>query len=315
MTFAARTIVDGGIGMVSMAPHRARSHVLTGMERAVPVDLTHVLYEQDYSGVLGAGKNGTNGKGGGKPDKGGGSDPGTDPGTDPGFQPDPYTSGPADPSAGFNITLIFEGTWSQSMYATFVKMADFFTALITGELSNVRSTATGEEVLIDDVQITASLIDIDGVGTVLGRAGPVSVRSITQLPVRSIMEFDIADAANYEGRGLFDDLVLHEMAHALGFGALWDRFGLVSDANEYTGANAMAESLALFGTDGIAVETDGGSGTAGSHWDDTVYTDELLTGYISDPNYLSTMSAASFADLGYELAADWRMVVADLNLA
>ena len=302
MTRYAEFIPDRSLGFEM--PRRA-SRSDHGIERLV--DLTYTFRLDDVPLAKGG-----QGKGGGKPDKGG-DGPVNDPATDP--APDPYVSGPADPSAGFNITLVFEGTWSQSMYDIFVAAADFFTSLIVGDLPNVRSYATGEEVLIDDVQITASLIEIDGAGKVLGRAGPVSVRSESQTPVRSIMEFDIADAENYEGRGLFDDLVLHEMAHALGFGALWDRFGLLNANSEYTGAAAMAESLALFGTDVIAVETDGGGGTAGSHWDDAVYTNELMTGFISDPNYFSTMSAAAFADLGYELAADWRMVVAELNIA
>lgn len=282
-------------------------------ERELLDDLTYEFRIDGLaSGKGGNGGGNGGGKGGGKPDKGGG---GTDPGTDPGFTPDPYVSGPADASAGFNITLIFEGTWTQSMYDIFVAAADFFTTLIVGDLPDIRSTATGEEIVIDDVQITASLIDIDGTGAVLGRAGPVSVRSISQTPVRSIMEFDIADAENYDARGLFDDLVLHEMAHALGFGALWDRFGLVDENSLYTGEFAKAESLLIFGTETIIVETDGGNGTAGSHWDDSTYTNELMTGYISDPNYFSTMSAAAFADLGYELGADWRVTVENLNLA
>ena len=302
MYLDTRALVEGRTGFA--IPGGIAGAAFTERERKV--DLTHVFRLDEAAGAKG-GKSG--GSGGGKPDKsGGGGDPGT-------FAPAPYTSGPSDPSAGFNIPVIFEGSWTQSMYDTFVFVADFFTSLIVGELPNVRSTATGEEVLIDDVQITASLVDIDGVGSVLARAGPVSVRSISQTPVRSIMEFDIADADNYEGRGLFDDLVLHEMAHALGFGALWDRFGLVDENSLYTGANAMAESLKLFGTEVIQVETDGGGGTAGSHWDDRAYTNELMTGYISDPNHFSTMSAAAFADLGYELAADWRMVVENLNLA
>ena len=57
-----------------------------------------------------------------------------------------------------------------------------------------------------------------------------------------------------------------------------------------------------------------GSGTAGSHWDEETYDNELMTGYINDANYMSTMSGASFADLGYQLSSNWQQVVADLPL-
>ncbi|MGB3167752.1 MAG: hypothetical protein WBA68_13355 [Alteraurantiacibacter sp.] len=40
-----------------------------------------------------------------------------------------------------------------------------------------------------------------------------------------------------------------------------------------------------------------------------------MTGCISEPTYFSTMSAAAFTNLGYELAADWRTVVPELNIA
>ena len=57
---------------------------------------------------------------------------------------------------------------------------------------------------------------------------------------------------------------------------------------------------------GIPVEQDGGSGTAGSHWDEETFDNELMTGYINDgSNPFSAMSAASFADLGYVLAPDY----------
>ena len=36
----------------------------------------------------------------------------------------------------------------------------------------------------------------------------------------------------------------------------------------------------------IAVEQDGGSGTAGSHWDEETFNNELMTGYINDGEVL-----------------------------
>jgi hypothetical protein len=54
--------------------------------------------------------------------------------------------------------------------------------------------------------------------------------------------------------------------------------------------------------DHIPVEDNGGSGTAGSHWDEEALTNELMTGYINtNGNYLSKFSVMSLADLGYHV--------------
>ena len=57
---------------------------------------------------------------------------------------------------------------------------------------------------------------------------------------------------------------------------------------------------------GIPVEQDGGAGTAGSHWDEELFNNELMTGYINEgENYFTAMSAASFADMGYAIATNY----------
>ena len=131
------------------------------------------------------------------------------------------------------------------------------------------------------------------------------------------MQFDVADANSFYQLGLWDDIVTHEMMHVLGFGSLWNvgNHHLVQNnasgqPAEYTGANALAAYQAdtVFGDPNalyIPVETDGGAGTAGSHWDDDTLTNELMTGYIGKPgdsfapNVLSKFSVMSLADLGY----------------
>jgi hypothetical protein len=116
------------------------------------------------------------------------------------------------------------------------------------------------------------------------------------------MQFDIADAASYPLD--FDAIILHEMLHSIGFGSVWSYFpGLVS-AGTFTGVSAVTEYNTDFGTTGgIPVEQDGGSGTAGSHWDEVIFTTELMTGYINSSGmYVADMTIASLADLGYELS-------------
>jgi hypothetical protein len=253
----------------------------------VGVDLTHTIHAEDVA----AAKGGSGGGGGG----GGG--------TTTTFAP--YTSGPATASAGYNITIEFKGSWTQEYYDVFVTAADRLTALIIGDLPNVSVRTKGGIKTVDDILITAELGAIDGLYGILGQAGPTSVRTTGSLPATATMKFDIADV-NAMSLDVFADVVLHEMAHSLGFGSIWDRLGLVTNGL-FTGEQAVAEYLEMGGTgSGIPVEQDGGSGTAGSHWDDETFGNELMTGYI-DPgqNYFTEMSAASFADMGYVITPDY----------
>ena len=118
------------------------------------------------------------------------------------------------------------------------------------------------------------------------------------------MQFDVADALTYSSLGLWDDIVIHEFMHVLGFGSLWNygSHSLVS-GTEYAGAQGVAAYQAATGTSAtfIPVEDGGGSGTAGSHWDEEALSNELMTGYINGDNYLSKFSVMSLADLGYHI--------------
>ena len=250
------------------------------------VDLTHIIHANEVEAAKGGGHGGGGGGGGG------------------GTAYPTYTSGSADGS-GFNITIQFNGTWSQSLHDVFVTAADRLTSMIAGDLPNVSVRNKGTVTTIDDITISAELGAIDGSGGILGQAGPTSLRTGSYLPATAQMQFDIADVTDM-GITVFSQVVLHEMSHSLGFGSIWDRLGLVTNG-EYTGTNAVdAYHSILHGTGNIAVEQDGGSGTAGSHWDEETFNNELMTGYINDgPNYFTAMSAASFADLGYQLSSDY----------
>lgn len=256
----------------------------------VGIDLTDLIHTSDVAAAKG-------GNGGGGAGGGGGS------GTSS-FAP--YTSGPSDAGSGYNITIEFNGTWTQELHDVFVSAADYLTSLIIGEIPDVTVRGgKGGPQTVDDIRISAELGDIDGLYGVLGQAGPTSVRTNSSLPATAIMQFDIVDV-NDMGLEAFADVVLHEMAHSLGFGSIWDRLGLVTDGL-FTGDNAVGEYIDLGGTaSGIPVEQDGGSGTAGAHWDEETFNNELMTGYINEGfNPFSEMSAASFADLGYVITQDY----------
>jgi PKD repeat protein len=163
---------------------------------------------------------------------------------------------------------------------------------------------------VDDLVLFASVETIDGAGGILGRAGPCRLRSGSGLPFAGIMALDGADLDALEAQGALDDVIVHEMAHVLGFGTLWGvGRDLVQPAcsgtgdPRFVGAGAVDAHEAEGGEGAPHVETDGGAGTACAHWDEDRYGHELMTGFLNlgtEP-VISRTTIASLGDLGYEV--------------
>ncbi len=213
---------------------------------------------------------------------------------------------PAAASA-FTIEVRFLGGLTQNQKDAFRNAADRWTRVIVGALPNVQ--VDGE--LIRGVLILAQGADIDGPGKVLGQAGPTRLRPTNAgdaafIPAKGEMTFDSADLQSMERRGTLHDVITHEMGHVLGIGTIWSRKGVLKGAGTsnptFTGAGAMLEYGTLRGTaqTAVPVENTGGPGTANSHWRDTVFGNELMTGFVGAAgNPLSRLTVASLADLGY----------------
>lgn len=174
--------------------------------------------------------------------------------------------------------------------------------------------------IIDDVIIYANVATIDGVGNILGSAGPCFVRNSTGLTIIGVMNFDVADLQNLINSGRLGDVILHEMLHVVGVtGNIWGNKGLVTGQNtaswSFTGAQAINGCIAHGGTaptacgaGAVPVDATGGAGTAGSHWRETTtatgigFRTELMTGFISatgTPNPLSRITIGALGDIGY----------------
>lgn len=201
------------------------------------------------------------------------------------------------------------------------------TVIFTGEMSALRqdvfrrAAARWDEILdtsfdpvildgveIDGVVITASIEPIDGAAGVLGQAGPTILSPQSERPIAGVMQFDLADVLRLELDNSFEDVVLHEMAHVLGFGTLWTRFDLISGSGtvnpRFTGIRAAREYAALTSDpdDGVPIANTGGAGTREGHWRELIFGDELLTGFLSGASRpISRMSVAAFADMGYRV--------------
>lgn len=225
-------------------------------------------------------------------------------------------------AASFDIEIRFEtpGATSAQLRA-FDAAKTRWESVLVGELPDipvVRSTgfcgaASPLDEVVDDLLILAEITTIDGPGGVLGSAGPCLIRRGSDLPVLGQMKFDSADLAALEAAGALDEVVAHEMGHVLGVGSLWDIFGFVADASRadssradphFLGPSARAafESVGGAGYTGssVPVEDTGGPGTRLSHWRETVFDDELMTGFIGRGlNPLSLVTIASLEDMGY----------------
>lgn len=186
---------------------------------------------------------------------------------------------------------------------------------------------------IDTLFINASVAPIDGPFGVLGSAGPTSIVSNAGggiLASDGVMDFDSDDINMLFQSGDLADVVAHEMAHVMGFGTLFNANNLIAAGSgpflRFTGANAVAAWGTEFGQFGdLNLEDEGGPGTANGHWDElfgnsnavtgiTVtdpaspnfgrdLTNEIMTGRLDGPVFVSDMTIAAFVDLGFTAAS------------
>lgn len=219
----------------------------------------------------------------------------------------------ASTASPFTIEVRFVGGLSAEQQQAFSAAADRWTRMIVGDLPSV--VVDGET--IDDVLILAQGLDIDGAGSILGQAGPTALRpaaagSAAMLPAKGTMAFDTADLASMQTAGTLVDVITHEMGHVLGIGSIWRAKGLLRGASTnnpvFAGAAAMAQYAALLGIPEprqVPVENTGGVGTRGSHWRESIFRKELMSGFIGSPgNPLSAVTVGSLGDLGYQVDLD-----------
>ena len=213
----------------------------------------------------------------------------------------------AKAAAPFTITVVFLGGLNTTQKNAFKAAADRWSRVIVGDLPNV--VINGQ--VIDDVLIEASGVAIDGPGGILGQAGPTHLRPASAgaaafIPAKGRMQFDTADLAGMQANGTLKDVITHEMGHVLGIGTIWANKGLLVGASgnnpTFKGTNARKEYGVLKGTGpaAVPVENTGGPGTKNSHWRETVFRNELMTGFVAGPpNPMSRLTVASLKDLGY----------------
>jgi len=187
------------------------------------------------------------------------------------------------------------------------------------------------DTFVDDLLIWVVFAPIDGPGGILAQAGPCQIRSAGSLPVVGGMLFDTADLP--PSSGSLEDITLHEMGHVIGFSAsIWNLVNsslfqnpscvivagvcnpdLPGADTHFTGANANTQWTNVGGggwipptsaTSAVPLEnSQGGPGTRDSHWRESTFVNELMTGFITGgptgTNLFSVVTMGLFDDLGY----------------
>lgn len=231
-------------------------------------------------------------------------------------------------TASFNIVVRYLTSVSASRSQVFDDAAARWQGLVYGDVPDVvgfnieagqcGANAPAFDETVDDVIILVTLDSIDGPGRILGQAGPCWIRDPDYRPILGLMRFDTADVANLESNGRFDEVILHEMGHVLGYGTIWPLFDLLVGPAAFGGTDPHfvgAQATTAFDRNGgqnysagakVPVENCVGiSGCGGGNWDghwrESVFEAELMTGFLdgSVPNPLSVVSTASLGDLGY----------------
>lgn len=241
-----------------------------------------------------------------------------------------------EPLEPYNIDLVFvsRGTSSQdkvmedaakvweSVLAAGVTDIDFSEDPEDAGVCGTGSPAIGD--VVDDIRIFVIIDSIDGRGNVLGQSTPCHVRINNILDrvftvITGYIELDEADVAVLEDQGTLAATMVHEIAHVLGFGTIWDSHGLLinpsypsnPDADvHFNGPLAIAAFDAAGGSDyagggKVPLHSGGRPGVADGHWRHSVFGNELMTPYISsEGSVLSLITIESFADVGYAVNLD-----------
>jgi hypothetical protein len=224
-------------------------------------------------------------------------------------------------SSAISITLNFLGGLSPRQEAIFADARNFWESALSG----YRTSA----VTIAGPSISAEGIVIDGVGGTLASGAVDSLLNCRGLGFTcggfyytetGSMQFDSADLANMESNGTLESVILHEMAHALGFGTLWELNGVyVNGTGQYKGAAGLAAYQAEFDpfASFVPVELGGDPGTPNHHWNEVDYgsgltgitdshgrdmRDELMTGWLNPSYFVSKTTLQQFVDIGYDVA-------------
>ena len=243
----------------------------------------------------------------------------------------------------FNIDVRYLGVPpTTAQQELFDQAAAFWSGAITADLPDIPVWTSGWTCnegdsldfgsIIDDLIIHVKLEPVDGPDGALASAGPCYIRvevsgraTISDLPFIGIVIVDTFDLDALETDGELKAVIIHEMAHVLGFGTLWDYFGFLENPSidpmtdlevtgqetYFDGTEAITKFNPLDTSDSyvdtqVPVENDTTKYDAGSldgHWRESVFCTELMTPSIGPgvTNPVSAVTLGSLEDIGYAI--------------
>lgn len=210
-------------------------------------------------------------------------------------------------SSSFNIELIWASDRPGSVDSAFRTAVARWESIIAANINAVYVSGRVAFGVIDDLRIYARVAVIDGASGTLAIAGTRYVRVSSKLPAVSRVTLDEDDVSGLSATDLHD-LIVHEIAHALGFGTVWEDLGLLSGSGldtHFNGANAIAAFDAAGGSgyarEKVPVDGDGG------HWPSSVFGgNEVMIGTLirgASQRAVSAITVQSMADVGYTVNA------------
>jgi Tol biopolymer transport system component len=207
------------------------------------------------------------------------------------------------PDSQFDIDLVFDDSIPEVIRAGVRAAADRWMDIVIGDLPDVGG--------IDDVEILVNSAEL--ADAVLAVAGPDQFRSgeAGNLPYHGVLTFDLASLNSPTDRAM--DIAIHEIAHVLGFGTMWEQLKLtevIGGVPVYTGqaAVAMFKLAAGNGASAVLIEPDADNQQEGAHWASSWaiagHEYEVMSPVLDNTlglRHLSPVTVGAIQDLGYRV--------------
>lgn len=208
--------------------------------------------------------------------------------------------GAAASSAPFDLVLTAPQGPTGSQQALLDDAEAFWEGLVVGRMADAQ---------VGPLTVEVGAYDGDGPGGTLADALPLEVVEAGGFVYSTFgfVDFDVADLEGLEAEGALFEVLIHEIAHVMGFGTLWVDNGVYAHGTgAYTGPAAVAAYRSEFGVEAafVPVEREAGPGSDDGHWAETWAggAGALMTSFHDPPTYLSETTLASFRDIGYRTA-------------
>ncbi|MEQ8208873.1 MAG: PEP-CTERM sorting domain-containing protein [Lacipirellulaceae bacterium] len=179
-----------------------------------------------------------------------------------------FVHGPSQARADWDLNIVItnRSSFSSSQIAildqAIIDAEHLWESQITGTHGGAVDTFT---VQLTGANLGGSLGNANSTGNTTSGPFTLSTGGSMRIDFNGIDQF-----SNFMGVNVIDELLAHEIGHAMGIGTLWIANGVyVNNSGQYTGEHGLRayrrdfDSSATF----IPVELNGGAGTRNAHWD------------------------------------------------